>query len=508
MTYVSLLTQDLLTKARELFHVPAECTPQLYVACQSSVGTANSEQRGAILLPDALPFLRDRELLTLRWAPTDSSRREANARVQWDPKLPAQEPIGTPRPGTMPIWRGPQARAAHAARVLERERNQATEEWTDQLRKPLRSDAAVFNKARMESREPMSPPPSSPTASPEQAVPELSRAEVPLSPTPHRSANATLKPLVWKNQEEPLTPPRGSASPALSDTPPSLSGFGAWCARLNPFSRNTPQKEPEAPAPAAPVRGPTKTETRSFYAPKVRAKPMLVPDVAHVQGPAAYDIITQVLAAIREHPCAMHFRAPMSDELRKFSERRGRVTDLAAMGARAAKRDYGGVPLTRFAEELAQYLDHLVLFYGEHSTQAHAATGLGKFAETLLKELSKKPVRRDSDDKKKESLSVPTKPSPSKPAVVQLEGKEVSKPPSSKDASRRMEVKADNATLPAADREPKAKPASATPPTSHVPLASGETSKADAAPAKRAPKRIAAPTEQPVAKRTRRSTRV
>ena len=139
--------------------------------------------------------------------------------------------------------------------------------------------------------------------------------------------------------------------------------------------------------------------------------------------------------------------------------------------------------------------------------RAHAATGLGKFAETLLKELSKKPVRRDSDDKK-ESPSVPTKPNPSKPAVVQLEGKEVPKPPTSKDASRPTEAKADKATHPAADRAPKAKPPSTASPTPHVPLASSESSKADAAPAKRAPKRIAAPTEPPVAKRTRRSMRV
>ena len=67
--------EDLVAKACELFKVPADHTPQLYVACQASIGPPNSEQRGALLMADAMPFLRDRELVTLRWVPVGPEAR-------------------------------------------------------------------------------------------------------------------------------------------------------------------------------------------------------------------------------------------------------------------------------------------------------------------------------------------------------------------------------------------------------------------------------------------------
>ena len=91
-----------MAKACGLFRMPPEATPQLYVTCPATIGTPHSEQRGAILLADAMPFLRDRELLTLRWSPADSPRRDAMAppRVQWDPKLSEETTRTTP---TMPV---------------------------------------------------------------------------------------------------------------------------------------------------------------------------------------------------------------------------------------------------------------------------------------------------------------------------------------------------------------------------------------------------------------------
>lgn len=377
--------------------MPADCTPQLFVPCPSSVGTASSEQRGAILLADAMPFLRDRELLTLRWTATDSPAREANARVQWDPKLPALESARAAN--IAPVWRGPQARAAHVARVLERERNYA-EEWTDNLRKPIvaRTEPGVFGKPlAAQKREPLSPPPSSPTASPDHPA-EESTAEAPASPTPQRTQDVSPAPLVWKSPEGPTTPPHADLDP-MQDTP-GLSRLGALCARLNPFGRGTLQKDTpmsQAPAPTSTTQpskmpdGVPKPETakEARPTPKLRTKPLVLPDMAHMEGAAAYEVITQVLAAVREHPCAMQFRSPMPYELRRFCERRGRVLDLNTIAARVAKRDFGHTPLVRFAEELATYLDNVVAFYGEHSYQTHAAMGLGKFAETLLKELSR-----------------------------------------------------------------------------------------------------------------------
>lgn len=144
MTAMPERHEDLVSKACELFKVPADHTPQLYVACQASVGTMHSEQRGALLLADAMPFLRDRELITLRWVPSDSFRREKEGHVQWDPRLDDTRPLTMAshvRPQPMPLWRGPQARAMHVARVLERERTNVPSSQDDLPRKPLaRSD--------------------------------------------------------------------------------------------------------------------------------------------------------------------------------------------------------------------------------------------------------------------------------------------------------------------------------------------------------------------------------
>ena len=158
MTAMPERHEDLVSKACELFKVPADHTPQLYVACQASVGTMHSEQRGALLLADAMPFLRDRELITLRWVPSDSFRREKEGHVQWDPRLDDTRPLTMAphvRPQPMPLWRGPQARAMHVARVLERERTNVPSSQDDLPRKPLARSEFYPTKLMMTS-EPLS----------------------------------------------------------------------------------------------------------------------------------------------------------------------------------------------------------------------------------------------------------------------------------------------------------------------------------------------------------------
>lgn len=467
----------MLAKARELFPVPADCTPQLFVACPSSVGTASSEQRGAILLADAMPFLRDRELLTLRWTATDSPAREANARVQWDPKLPALE--STRAANMAPVWRGPQARAAHVARVLERERNYA-EEWTDNLRKPIvtRPEPSMFGKPlATQKREPMSPPPSSPTASPEHPA-EVSTAEAPASPTPQRTQDVSPAPLVWKAPEGPTTPPHADLDP-MQDMP-GLSRLGALCARLNPFGRGTPQKDTpmsQTPAPTTAVLTPKMPEStakpdvakEARQAPKSRTRPLAIPDMAPMEGAAAYEVVTQVLAAVREHPCAMQFRSPMPYELRRFCERRGRVLDLNTIAARVTKRDFGHTPLVRFAEELATYLDNVVAFYGEHSYQTHAAMGLGKFAETLLKELSRQ--------KPSEKRSAPRTDNASDDAAAEDKSEAPETPvPASGAAAEDKQMTSDKETASAKEPTERPAPAASAPPAKRDAPAKRDTS--------------------------------
>ncbi|WFC97675.1 hypothetical protein MYAM1_000394 [Malassezia yamatoensis] len=372
----------LLEKASDLFQVPADCVPQLYVACSSSVGVANSEQRGALLMPDAMPFLRDRELLTLRWISKNSPSRSANASVQWNISTPSSESKCVPFSG----WRGPQARAAHVARVLERERSQGEESAGDPTKPEVNRPSPNLKPITKVADVLLTPPSSSPTNSPD-AVSEPQHLETPVSPTPQRTRDAP-KPLVWKNPQSKM----GAAISDPVDKQEVSSSFslGALCARLNPFSRPVnANSEEQVSTPNKEVFRPLQNETRAFPESKVAAKPMRSLDLDHVQGASAFEIMTQLVAALREHPCALQLRSPITEDFRRFCEKRGRITELSVIISRVNKREYSAYPLTQFAKDLEKYLDNVVTYYGNHSRQANAAVGLGRFAETLLRELSK-----------------------------------------------------------------------------------------------------------------------
>ncbi|WFD22991.1 hypothetical protein MEQU1_001675 [Malassezia equina] len=331
--------EDLMAKACELFKVPADHTPQLYVACQASIGPPNSEQRGALLMADAMPFLRDRELVTLRWVPNEATRSREGARVQWDPKL-------DDRLFSTPLGRGPQARAAHVARVLERERSAALPEKAPPA--PAAYPKLPPPTAESPFQAPMSPPSSSPVESPV--------LEVPLSPTPQR----TMPPLEWSAGDS----DDDDAQAALileKPAPRKSTGLGAWCARLNPFSKN----ESEPRRAIAPVSS----------APAPEAPPAPLPD-----GAAAYDVMTQVLLAVREHPRNMHFRTPHDYVLR-------RPSGAHALQECVSRRFFDAAhPLEEFAEALYAYLATSAPQGG--AVREEAAT-LRRFATTLMGELAR-----------------------------------------------------------------------------------------------------------------------
>lgn len=316
--------EDLVAKACELFKVPAEHTPQLYVACPASIGPPNSEQRGALLMPDAMPFLRDREIVTLRWVPNESTRPRDGARVQWDPKL-------DDRLFSTPMGRGPHARAMHVARVLERERSAPPPE------KAPPTPAARASPFQA----PMSPPSSSPTESPV--------LEVPPSPTPQR----TMPPLEWNTGDSDEDDAPGPAKPATRTT----SAFGAWCARLNPFtwSEGAHRRAVARPPPLAP-----------------EAEPPLC-------GAAAYDVMTQVLLAVREHPRNAHFPAPHDHMVARTS---GSHTLQECVSRRLLDAAH---PLDDFADALYSYLDGAP----QGGAVRDEAAVLRRFAATLMGELSR-----------------------------------------------------------------------------------------------------------------------
>lgn len=440
MTALPERHEDLVAKACDLFCVPADHTPQLYVSCQASVGPASSEQRGALLLADAMPFLRDREMITVRWAPTDVPRRDKDGRVQWDPKLDDVRAGLTPVPRVPgpPLWRGPQARAMHVARVLERERANYSD---DTVRKPVLASpsspmpsvassdpttaastptppttddvSSVYTKpaAMPPSESPfheplLSPPPSSPTESPSSAArPTPTEAlDMPMSPTPQRK----MAPLEWPGDSDDDASPRlrlaRDTKPTTSDeVPPSTvtdpddegamddtatssrkGGFGAWCARLNPFARG---EEEMAQRTASPPRS-TSPRTRKATeddndAAKTPATDTPTSSPWTAQGAVAYDIMTQVLVAVREHPKNVHFTKP--------HEFRWPQQDGSTLGVCVSKRTFDSeAPLAVFAEALHAFFDTKpVSVTGTMRAHEREAAMLLKFAETLMGELQR-----------------------------------------------------------------------------------------------------------------------
>lgn len=420
MTAMPSRYDDLLAKACELIKVPADHTPQLYVTCPASVGPPHSEQRGALLMDDAMPFLRDRELVTLRWTAND--RPPAAGRVQWDPKLEAG--ASSPRAPPVPGWRGAQGRAMHVARVLERERVQQEDRERAVAAKPTApAPAPALHDA------PMSPPPSSPTAplSPEHvqvsppsspspapralawdadsdsdaelAALPVSRApaEAPLAtragvraaaPAPsagaHASARAGTAPATLADEAPAGASPAGSpaaktlAAARRADTPSprsapasARSSLGKWCARLNPFARtdedaadarDATQPAPSSPACDPPSASPAWTAT----------------------GPAAYEIMTQVLMAVREHPRNVHFQAPHL-YMATWDD------TTMALGVCVSKRAFpAAAPLAYFAQALrAFFAARLSALAPVSAAVTREAETLQALAETLMAELQR-----------------------------------------------------------------------------------------------------------------------
>ena len=545
--------------------MPPEATPQLYVTCPATIGTPHSEQRGAILLADAMPFLRDRELLTLRWSPADSPRRDAMAppRVQWDPKLSEETTRTTP---TMlrTAWRGPQARAAHAARVLERERAAHVDEWAESLRRPL-ARAPAENAAKPAPRaeppfdalrEPLSPPPSSPTISPADDAPQAPR-DVPLSPTPHRDA---VPPLFW---DKPSAPPveveaadaamHANALERASDTclgraedtaageehaaegvaeriaedagvaaPDAAEDAGA---AASDAAEDAGAAAPDA-AEDAGAAAPDAAEDADAAAPdaaedadSAEAAPAAVatdadpadgsaaaaadttaaaqhtptdgaPDAWDVSEAAAYDIMLQVLVAVREHPS---FRS-----LPERGVKRGRLNDLGLLQGTVVRRGFSADrPLYQFDEALRAFFDALAGQGGDAA--AHEAAVLRDFGRMLIGELRAK--------------STPVEPAPVKTLPVKVpEAAELrrgrGRPRGSRSRPKELRDKPGAGQRPAKvhakDRAGDVRmPKTLGEPVATLRVDDVDTREGAAAPSKRGGEVTAAP-----AKRTRRSSRV
>lgn len=532
-----------MAKACGLFRMPPEATPQLYVTCPATIGTPHSEQRGAILLADAMPFLRDRELLTLRWSPADSPRRDAMAppRVQWDPKLSEETTRTTP---TMlrTAWRGPQARAAHAARVLERERAAHVDEWAESLRRPLArapAENAAKSAPRAEPpfdalREPLSPPPSSPTISPADDAPQAPR-DVPLSPTPHRDA---VPPLFW---DKPSAPPveveaadaamhadalerasdtclgraedtaageehaaegvaeriaedAGVAAPdAAEDAGAAASDAAEDAGAAAPDAAEDADSAEAAPAAVATDADPAEgsaaaaadTTAAAQHAPTDGA-----PDAWDVSEAAAYDIMLQVLVAVREHPS---FRS-----LPERGVKRGRLNDLGLLQGTVVRRGFSADrPLYQFDEALRAFFDALAGQGGDAA--AHEAAVLRDFGRMLIGELRAK--------------STPVEPAPVKTLPVKVpEAAELrrgrGRPRGSRSRPKELRDKPGAGQRPAKvhakDRAGDVRmPKTLGEPVATLRVDDVDTREGAAAPSKRGGEATAAP-----AKRTRRSSRV
>ncbi|PWN47364.1 hypothetical protein IE53DRAFT_390507 [Violaceomyces palustris] len=178
---------ELIEKAKEYFPVPPDTTPHI---------TLGTDER-AILLQDSLPFVRDRELLVFRWAP-NTPKRQLGMRVRWDQTLDDPTPserissAQTPshpsssshhhhqlqlssqnlllpnpssssqrppnRPWSNPTARDPSskfgtgaaARAAHAQRVLQRQRKMREAELRAEMMESTEMRSKIHQQPQME----------------------------------------------------------------------------------------------------------------------------------------------------------------------------------------------------------------------------------------------------------------------------------------------------------------------------------------------------------------------
>ena len=469
--------------------MPADQTPFLCLQAATSPTSAASEPRGAILLEDALPFVRDRELLTLRWAPRNTPRRQDSLRVQWDPRI--REPSSThvpavdgeQAPGAADtIWKGPEARAQHASRVLERERGSSGAPPKDE-------------------RHPLSPPPSSPPSSPGEA----GRQEVDAlaSPTPHRGLRRGALELGSTARG---TNDSGAGSPAETGSvgTPTRRGslLGAWCAKLNPFARGTAEEVAEADRAAAaagesPTEVPASTESpvpRNSHTP-----PVLRPGPWH----PSYEIMAQILASLREHPCNTHFRMPMDEGFRRASAARSRAVDLFTISERVNARSFSGPePLVHFRRELSLFWENVRAICGEQSAPGQTAGNLSRFASMLLEELPRRSAGRRHGDIKWDLK----RPSMGRPMDRRMPGRKPESRPTAApaaapggDRSPNGDKSLSDGKMPAAENvdKPAEKPAEkpTEKPTEDKPA---EPTPAPAAPAPKAtPDKPATPTEAP-----------
>lgn len=380
MTALPEQHESLLNKARELFHVPEEHTPYLCVAAPAVSGSPVSDARGAILMPDAMPFIRDREILTLRWAPT-SPRRMAN-RVHWDSQLE----YDTPRHEQ----RGPEYRSLHVARTLERERR------------------ALLPLSPKKMERPLSPPVSSPDG----------QEDCPGSPTPLRGGSKPLWPDESELPEpEPALPEAEIPSPRRTDSRSRLSTLSSWCTMLNPFSRG--QSSEEAPAEQSSEQSEEKSVAGAVYHDAEPAEASERAEAAEATEateaaeaaeateaaepvktipPATISIMSKVLDGLREHPCNVHLKEHMSEEFMRFSAERGRAVNLHTIGERIARNEFPpGAALGHFVKDLAIFWDNVRTYYGSETVQAQEATSLGRFATMLLGELQRPQTKRAAD---------------------------------------------------------------------------------------------------------------
>ncbi|WFD33680.1 hypothetical protein MCUN1_000493 [Malassezia cuniculi] len=353
--------EALLAKAQELFHVPPDHTPYLCVAAPAVSGSPVSDARGAILMPDAMKFLRDREIITLRWSP--SSPRRTGNRVHWDSQLEYDTPV--------PEQRGAEYRMNHAARTLERERRAAL------LLSPTKS-----------SQQPMSPPPSSPDG------PE----DVPGSPTPVRGGNKSL----WLDEYELAEKDAAQAKPSDTESQPSKESrsrlSSLWQSVFSPFSKAEPTAEQIEEAEAAEAVGIVPSETEIGAAAEQTETPLQT--VAR-PSQSTIDTMTKVLNGVREHPCNAHLRERMPEEFMRYSAQRGRAVDLHTISERIEQNNFpAGAALGHFVKDLTIFWDNVKTFYGPNTVQAQEAASLGRFATMLLGELQRPQTKRvlDSDD--------------------------------------------------------------------------------------------------------------
>jgi hypothetical protein len=447
--------EELIQKASKLFPVPPNHTAHLML-----------EGDDAILMPDVLRYLKDREVLTFHWTantPRSSLRQpsrkseemsrllnssggsssgsnESGSRtsrgVRWDQSVLLKNDVAMSRsnsegngsgahhaaPAAKPFRYSSAARAEHSKRVLSEQQEQRER----MAAKHVESEQDPFRQADSETQSTtMSSDIEPPNTSPQTAQHEVATDPTSLGKTSMSTATnvPSLSPSDFTIKD--ISAPAQSDEEQQNSSPlasPTRNIRGAqksnseWGTPLGTDKRQTsPAIEKQAEAVVAVNSGsPPSNETvvTQIQVPAVVKKAgsssPSEEDRILRQTEVAYKRMASVVETLRHHPANVFFKNDFDETTQPFVDflkGTGRpAVNLSIISERISKRSYRRTtPFHAFAADLSQLWSNVRAFYGTSSPQAQCGDLLERFSRIVMNEW-----RKDGADNRLKQAPTPS----------------------------------------------------------------------------------------------------